>query len=58
MIDGICRRIIKNIIEFEDYEIYMYGLQLFIATAFKGIGIFAIAYGLGRIKETAVFGIR
>lgn len=60
MIDGICRRITqnlleKNIIEFEDHEIYMYGLQLFISTIFKGAGIYAIAYGLGWIKEVTVF---
>lgn len=60
MIDRICRRITqslvdKNIIDFEDHEIYMYGLQLFIAMVLKFIGIFAIAYGLGWMKEAVVF---
>lgn len=60
MIDKICRTITQklvknNIIKFEDHDIYMYGLQLFIASIFKGIGIFAIAYGLGWIKEAAIF---
>ncbi|WP_073150466.1 accessory gene regulator ArgB-like protein [Paramaledivibacter caminithermalis] len=60
MIDKICRTITQklvknNIIKFEDHDIYMYGLQLFIVSIFKGIGIFAIAYGLGRIKEAAIF---
>jgi accessory gene regulator B len=60
MIDKICRTITQklvknNIIKFEDHDIYMYGLQLFIASVFKGIGIFTIAYGLGWIKEATVF---
>lgn len=60
MVDRICRIVTqqlvqKNIIEFEDYDIYMYGLQMFIASIFKGIGIFAIFYGLGWLKEAIVF---
>lgn len=45
----------KNIISDSDNEIYVYGLQLLIATILKITGLFMIALFLGCIKEFIVF---
>ena len=60
MIDNISNSIIgklsrENIIPEENRDIYIYGLQLLIATILKVIGLFAIALSFGVVKEMIVF---
>lgn len=60
MIDYICRTTVnklcvKNIIKEEDMEVYQYGLELLIATVFKGLGIIIIASLTGLLIEATVF---
>lgn len=45
----------SEIIDSEDNDIYVYGLQLFLATILKGTGIFVVAFILGYAIETTIF---
>jgi accessory gene regulator B len=45
----------KEIIQFDDWEIYMYGLQLLISTVFKLTGFMLIASILGWVAEALIF---
>jgi len=60
MIDSISRNITqalitRNIIDFDDMDIYLYGFQLLFATIFKGIGLIIIGYMLGYLTEILIF---
>lgn len=60
MIDRLSRKITqslidKEIISFDDWEVYMYGLQMMISGIVKLIGFMIIAWVLGWIVETIVF---
>lgn len=60
MIDRLSRKITqklidKEIISFEDWEIYMYGLQMMISGIVKFIGFMIIAWLLGWVVEAIVF---
>ncbi len=60
MIDSIAksftqRMVEQNLVEFDDQDIYYFGMQLLTATVLKGIGIMLIAAALGWIKEAIVF---
>jgi len=60
MIDSLSRNLTqilvnKNIIDFDDIDVYIYGFQLFLATVFKGIGLLIIGFTLGYVKEIIVF---
>lgn len=59
-IDKISRKttqflIEKDIIEFNKFDIYLYGLQLFYSTTLKSIGLIIIAMFLGYVKEAILF---
>lgn len=60
MVDNICNFIIcklneEEIISEEKNEIYLYGLQLFIATLIKAVGLFVLAIIMGAVKESIIF---
>ncbi|MGB7603953.1 MAG: accessory gene regulator B family protein [Lutisporaceae bacterium] len=60
MIDRLSRKITqslidKEIISFDDWEVYMYGLQMMISGIVKLIGFMIIAWVLGWIVEAIVF---
>lgn len=60
LIDKLSRKITqrlidKEIISFDDWEVYMYGLQLMISGIVKFIGFMIIAWMFGWIIETIVF---
>lgn len=60
MIDKLSRKLTqklidKEVIAFEDWEVYMYGLQMLISGAVKFIGFMAIAWMLGWVVEALVF---
>ncbi|OGO76712.1 MAG: hypothetical protein A2Y23_06620 [Clostridiales bacterium GWB2_37_7] len=60
LIDTLSRKLIqrmldKEIIKFDDWEIYMFGLQLMISGVFKFIGFMIFAWALGWIVEAFIF---
>ena len=60
MIDFICNLIVtrlnkEGIIQKEDNEVYLYGLQLLLSTLLKILGLMIIAYGLGVVRESIIF---
>lgn len=60
MIDSISRKLTQrlldfDIIDFDDIDVYLYGLQLLLATIFKGIGLIIIGIALDCILEMAIF---
>lgn len=60
LIDTLSRRLVqrmldKEIIKFDDWEIYMYGLQLLISTVFKLTGFMLFAWLLGWVPEALVY---
>lgn len=44
-----------DIINFDDFEVYLYGLQLLLTTVFEIVGIFILGFYLGWVKEVAIF---
>lgn len=60
MVDSICNFIIyklnkEQIIQEEKNEIYLYGLQLLMATLIKAVGLFVLAIIMGAVKESIIF---
>lgn len=60
MIDRLSRKLTQKLIDneiiaFEDWEVYMYGLQMLISGFIKLIGFMAIAWVLGWTLEALVF---
>ncbi|WP_425449765.1 accessory gene regulator ArgB-like protein [Dethiothermospora halolimnae] len=60
MIDTVAKKtteklINNDIISFDDYDIYLYGLQLVYSTIVDFIGIILITFALGWIKEAIIF---
>lgn len=60
LIDAIAVRLTqklvdKDIIHFDDWDVYLFGLQLMISGILKTLGFMIIAWGLGCIPETLVF---
>ncbi len=45
----------RDIIEFDDFNVYLYGFQLMFATIFKGIGLIFIGIAFGYLKEIFIF---
>ncbi len=47
--------VFKNIIDFDDYEIYVYGLELLISNILEILGLIVIAYIFNCILEMIIF---
>jgi accessory gene regulator B len=60
LIDTLSRRLVqrmldKEIIKFDDWEIYMFGIQLIVSAVFKLIGFMTFAWVLGWTVEALIF---
>lgn len=60
MIDKLSRKLTQKLIDngiiaFDDWEVYMYGMQMLIFGAFKLVGFMLIAWVLGWLAEAFVF---